>query len=87
MTTAVAAQNVPFLLLYAASTVVVVWAVIDVARRPRTAVPPGRKAAWIIGSIVGWFVFGLLGAAVAVVYLAGPRRRLNADRYETTRFR
>jgi hypothetical protein len=87
MTTAVAAQNVPLLLLYAASTVVVVWAVIDVARRPRAALPPGRKAAWIIGSVVGWFVFGPIGAAIALVYLMGPRRRLNAGRQEWTRFR
>ena len=40
--------------------------------------PPARKAAWIIASIVGWFFLGLIGAAVAVVYLVGPRRRMNA---------
>jgi hypothetical protein len=42
--------------------------------------PPGRKAVWIVGFVVGWFVFGLIGAAIAVVYLVGPRRRLNAGR-------
>lgn len=78
MITASAVQELPTLLVYAASFALVVWAVVDVARRPRTAMPPARKAAWIIGSIVGWFFLGLIGAAVAIVYLVGPRRRMNA---------
>jgi hypothetical protein len=73
-----AIQALPTLLVYAASFGLVVWAVVDVARRPRTVMPPARKAAWIIGSIVGWFFLGLIGAAVAIVYLVGPRRRMNA---------
>jgi hypothetical protein len=81
MTTAVAAHNVPILVLYVASFVVVLWAVFDVARRPSTTMALGRKAIWIIGFLVGWLVFGLLGAAIAVIYLVGPRRRLNAARF------
>jgi hypothetical protein len=64
--------------LYAASFVVVLWAVVDVARRPPGALTPGRKALWIAGSVLGWLLFGLFGAAVAIVYLVGPRRRMNS---------
>ena len=80
MTTAVTAQNAPTLVLYAASFVVVLWAVVDVARRPSTIMAPGRKAIWILAFVAGWFVFGLLGAIFAIIYLVGPRRRLNAGR-------
>lgn len=80
MTNAVVTQNLPMLLVYAASFVVVLWAVVDVARRPVTIMPPGRKAIWIVGFVVGWFLFGLIGAAIAIVYLVGPRRRLSAGR-------
>jgi hypothetical protein len=81
VTTAAIASNAPMFLLYAASAALVIWAVIDVARRPSVVMPPARKAVWIIASIVGWFLFGLIGAAIAVFYLVGPRRRLNAARY------
>ena len=64
-----------------ASLAVVVWGVVDVARRPTLALAPKWKALWIVGMIGGWFVFGALGALVSIVYLAGPRRRLNAGRY------
>jgi hypothetical protein len=40
--------------------------------------PPGKKAAWIIGSVVGWLFFGVIGAIVVILYLVGPRRRMNA---------
>ena len=33
------------------------------------------------GVVGGWFLFGIIGAAVAVFYLAGPRKRLNAGEY------
>jgi hypothetical protein len=39
------------------------------------------KALWIAGMIGGWFLFGIIGAAVAAFYLAGPRKRLNAGEY------
>jgi hypothetical protein len=64
-----------------ASLAVVIWGVIDVARRPAASMASARKALWIVGMIAGWFVFGIVGAIVAVFYLAGPRRRLNGRQY------
>jgi cytochrome c oxidase assembly factor CtaG len=76
--TALISPSLPALVLYATSLVLVMWTVFDVARRPRSELPPQRKALWIAGSVVGWLLFGILGAAVAIVYLVGPRRRMNA---------
>ena len=64
-----------------ASLAVVIWGIIDVARRPALALAPKWKALWIAGMIDGWFLFGIIGAIVSIFYLAGPRRRLNAGRY------
>lgn len=64
-----------------ASLAVVIWGIIDVARRPAMVLAPKWKALWIAGMIGGWFLFGIIGAVVSVFYLAGPRRRLNAGRY------
>jgi hypothetical protein len=64
-----------------ASLAVVIWGVVDVARRPAISLNRKWKALWIAGMIGGWFLFGPIGAAVAVFYLAGPRRRLNAGAY------
>jgi hypothetical protein len=52
-----------------------------VTRRPSDELPPGQKGAWIIGSVVGWLLFGIVGAFVSAVYLIGPRRRMNAQRW------
>jgi uncharacterized membrane protein YqjE len=68
-------------LVYIASLVLVIWAIVDLARRPAAALPPGRKVLWIVGLVAGWFLFGLVGAIIAVVYLAGPRKRLNQGGY------
>lgn len=78
MNTALVGPSFPTLVLYAASLVVVMWTVVDVARRPRSNLPTRRKALWITGSVVGWLLFGIVGAAGAIVYLVGPRRRMNA---------
>jgi hypothetical protein len=67
-------------LLYAASFIVVIWAVVDVARRSSMDVPLRRKAAWIIGSLAGWLLFGVVGAVIAILYLVGPRRKMNSLR-------
>jgi hypothetical protein len=64
-----------------ASLAVVVWAVVDVARRPLSVLAAKWKALWIAGMVVGWFLFGIIGAIVSVCYLAGPRRRLKAGQY------
>jgi hypothetical protein len=71
----------PTLVVYGASLVLVMWAVYDLARRPRDAMPPRTKAIWVISTILGWLVFGIVGAFIAVVYLVGPRRRMNANRW------
>jgi hypothetical protein len=68
-------------LVYVASFVLVIWAIVDLARRPAGVLPPGRKVLWIVSLVAGWFLFGLVGAIIAIVYLAGPRKRLNAGGY------
>jgi hypothetical protein len=65
------------------SLAVVIWGVVDVARRPAMALERKWKALWIAGMVGGWFLFGIIGAVVSVVYLAGPRRRLNAGEYSS----
>ncbi len=64
-----------------ASLALVIWGIIDVARRPAVILAPKWKALWIAGMLGGWFLFGIIGAIVSVFYLAGPRRRINAGRY------
>jgi hypothetical protein len=80
MNAALVSPSTPTVFLYLVSLVLVMWTVIDVTRRPQSELPMGRKAAWIIGSAVGWLFFGIVGAFIAAVYLIGPRRRLNAQR-------
>jgi len=70
-------------LINLASLAVVIWGVFDVARRPSVVLASKWKALWIVGMIGGWFVFGIIGAIVSVIYLAGPRKRLNAGRYSS----
>ncbi|HEY5384482.1 MAG TPA: hypothetical protein VIJ56_04545 [Acidimicrobiales bacterium] len=64
--------------IYGISLILVVWCVIDVTRRPPDELSRGKKAAWVLTSLLGWLLFGIVGAAIAVFYLVGPRRRLNA---------
>jgi uncharacterized membrane protein YqjE len=79
VTVALVSPSLPTVLLYALSLVLVMWTVVDVVRRPIYLLSPGRKMAWIAGSVVGWLFFGIVGAFVAIVYLVGPRRRMNAQ--------
>jgi cytochrome c oxidase assembly factor CtaG len=81
MDTALISPSFPTVLLYAGSFILVMWTVIDVARRPSSDLPSRRKAAWIIGSVLGWLLLGVVGAVVAVLYLVGPRRRMNTQRW------
>jgi hypothetical protein len=78
---ALISPSLPTVLVYAVSLVLVMWTVVDVARRPPHELAPRNKAAWILGSAVGWLLFGIVGAFVAAVYLIGPRRRMNAQRW------
>jgi hypothetical protein len=64
-----------------ASLAVVVWAVIDVAKRPAVALARKWKVLWITGMVGAWFLFGAIGATVSAFYLAGPRKRLNTINY------
>jgi hypothetical protein len=73
--------NVLFVFITLASLAVVVWAIIDVARRPAVALAGKWKALWIAGMVGAWLLFGAIGAAVSAFYLAGPRKRLNAISY------
>ena len=61
-----------------ASLAIVIWAVVDVSRRPRWQMPPVRKAFWIITLLGGWLLVWPAALVSAVMYLAVLRRRLNA---------
>ena len=80
MNAALVSPSLSTILVYAASFFVVVWAVVDMVKRPAHEISSGRKAAWIVASLIGWLFFGVIGAAIAIVYLVGPRRRMNAGR-------
>ena len=81
MNTATVGTNVATLFVYGASLIVVLWCVIDATRRPSEELTVGRKAAWVIPALVGWLLFGIVGAAIAAFYLVGPRRKMNAQRW------
>jgi hypothetical protein len=72
--------NTGTLLIYGLSFIVVIWCVVDVTRRPTDQLPRGKKVMWLLASLLGWFLFGIIGEAIAVFYLVGPRRRMNAQR-------
>lgn len=63
-------------LLYVGTLALVVWAVVDIVRQPRTRLRTARKLGWGLGAAVGWMVVSLLGGAVAALYLFVVRRRL-----------
>jgi hypothetical protein len=62
---------------------VVIWAAVDVAKRPAVTLAGKWKVLWIAAMVGGWFLFGAIGAVVSVFYLAGPRKRLNAIRHSS----
>jgi uncharacterized membrane protein YczE len=67
-----------FFLLYLVSFVVVIWAVADIARQPQWKMSTGRKVAWILPCVLGWLLYGVVGAVVAAIYLGAVRPRLNS---------
>jgi hypothetical protein len=79
MNAALINPSFPTVLLYAVSLMLVMWMVVDVIRRPTRVLPARRKVVWIICTVVGWLLFGIVGAFIAIVYLVGPRRRMNAE--------
>jgi hypothetical protein len=81
MITATVGGNVATPLIYGVSLIVVLWCIVDVTRRPPDVLTRGKKTAWVVASLLGWLLFGIVGAAIAVFYLVGPRRRMNAERW------
>lgn len=59
-----------------ASLVPVVWAIVDVARRPPWQFSPGRKVLWALTLGVGWLILWPVSLVSSVVYLTVIRRRL-----------
>lgn len=56
---------------------VVVWAIVDVARRPSESLPSNSKTWWILGLVLGTLLLGPIGLIVAVAYLVGVKPKLN----------
>jgi len=54
----------------------IIWAIVDVARKPPGVLSPRAKAGWIAGLVVGGLLFGIVGVVVAVIYLVAVRPRL-----------
>jgi hypothetical protein len=81
MNAATVGANAATFFIYGVSLVLVVWCVIDVTRRPVDELPRGKKIAWVLTASLGWLLFGIVGAGIAVFYLIGARRRLNAQRW------
>jgi hypothetical protein len=74
-------SNILSVFITLATLAVVVWAVVDVARRPAVVLAGKWKALWIAGMVGAWFLLGAIGATVSAFYLVGPRRRLNSVTY------
>ncbi len=64
------------LIIALAILALIVWAIVDVVRKPSTVLSSGRKAAWITGLVLGALLFEIVGAVIALVYLIGVRPRL-----------
>ena len=65
--------------VYFISLVIVLWALLDMLRRPRSQLNPIQKLGWSIALVIGWLLpFGILGACLGLAYLGPVRRGLNA---------
>ncbi len=67
-------------LVYIATLIIVVWAIVDIVRQPSYLMSRNRKVGWGLATGVGWLVFGVVGAIVAGVYLLVVRTRLRSLR-------
>lgn len=56
----------------------IVWALVDVVRRPAWQYPVSRKVLWVATLVIGWVVLWPLALAVALLHLLVVRRRLPA---------
>lgn len=62
-------------LLGLASLVPVVWAIVDVTRRPPWQFSMGRKLLWALALGVGWLIVWPFALVASLVYLTSVRRR------------
>jgi hypothetical protein len=58
-----------------ASLVPIVWAIVDVARRPAWQFSPGRKVMWAVSLGFGWLILWPIALISSIVYLTVLRRR------------
>ena len=58
-----------------ASLVPVIWAIVDVARRPSWQFSTGRKVLWAVSLGFGWLILWPVALVSSIVYLAVLRRR------------
>ncbi len=63
-------------LLGLVALVPIVWAVVDVLRRPTWQYPTSRKVLWVATLVVGWVVLWPLALLVALLHLLVVRKRL-----------
>ncbi|HEX3947916.1 MAG TPA: DUF2510 domain-containing protein [Acidimicrobiales bacterium] len=70
----------PWLALYGGLALIalvpIVWAIVDLLRRPASQFSSGRKALWAVTLGVGWLLIWPLATALALSYLLIVRRRL-----------
>jgi len=58
-----------------ASLVPVIWAIVDVARRPSWQFSTGRKVLWAVSLGFGWLILWPVALVTSIVYLSVLRRR------------
>ncbi|MHB1553868.1 MAG: DUF2510 domain-containing protein [Acidimicrobiales bacterium] len=58
-----------------ASLIPVIWAIVDVARRPSWQFSTGRKVLWAVSLGFGWLILWPVALVSSIVYLAVLRRR------------
>jgi tetrahydromethanopterin S-methyltransferase subunit F len=65
-------------LIYVASLIIVIWAIVDIIRQPSYLMSRNRKLGWGLATGLGWLLLGLVGAIVAGVYFIVVRPRLRS---------
>ncbi|MDA8358764.1 MAG: DUF2510 domain-containing protein [Actinomycetota bacterium] len=53
----------------------IIWAIVDVLRRPSWQFSTARKVLWVLTLGVGWLIFWPISLVSSIVYLAVLRRR------------
>jgi hypothetical protein len=79
--------GVDLVVLFAAVALVVspmIWAVADIASRPRWLLSRSAKAWWFTGFVLGTVFLVAGGLVLAVIYLGGVRRTLNRREWEAS---